>query len=350
LKKILSVVGARPQFVKAAVLSRLIQGERNVSEVLVHTGQHFDANMSKIFFDELRIPKPSYNLGIHSVGHGAMTGRMMGALEELVNVERPDAFIVYGDTNSTLAGALVAAKLNVPVLHIEAGLRSFNMRMPEEINRVLTDHVSSLLFCPTTDSVKNLQNEGIQRGVMHVGDIMYDATLFAIQKIQSIKGEVLRRYGLSSDNFILSTLHREEATDNLDLLDVVAREIDRISEGKKIIFPIHPRMKPKIGFLQSRIPKALFIDPIGYFEMHALLCQSSMVITDSGGLQKEAYFHRVPCVTMREETEWIETITCGWNRLWKVPEYDDRKDILDYGDGNAGKRILDAIRNKFLDG
>lgn len=350
MKKLMTVVGARPQFVKAAVLSRQIAGSNVLSEVLVHTGQHFDENMSSVFFDELQIPKPDYNLGVHSIGHGAMTGRMMEAIEGVVNVEAPDGVIVYGDTNSTLAAALVAAKLHIPVFHIESGLRSFNKAMPEEINRIMTDHISSLLFCPTQESVENLLREGISSGVCHVGDIMYDASVFAKGTNGTRLRDILKRYSISEGEYIVSTIHREESTYDDHHLMSIASEISTLAAGAPVIFPVHPRIKNKIELLRQSIPKATFTDPLGYFDMQSLISRAKLIVTDSGGMQKEAYFYRVPCVTMRSETEWTETIRCGWNRLWNNRDYKPRKEIRDYGDGDAGGKILQEIEEYLISG
>jgi len=340
--RILTVVGARPQFIKAAVVSRAIAGEPRAAEIMVHTGQHFDANMSDIFFSELAIPAPARHLGISGGGHGEMTGRMLAALEPVMIEAKPDMVVVYGDTNSTLAGALAAAKLRLPVAHVEAGLRSFNRAMPEEINRVLADHASDLLFCPTRAAVENLRREGIGVGVHQVGDVMYDAALF-VGAASGQRSSIVERLGLESGRYALATLHRAENTDDpralgraLDYLKSAARE-------RRIVFPVHPRTRAAIAAAGLSVAGLEAIEPLGYFDMHRLLQGAALVFTDSGGLQKEAYFHRVPCVTLRSETEWVETIACGWNRLWHVESYQPRVDIDEYGDGRAGERILGAI-------
>ena len=340
--RILTVVGARPQFIKAAVVSRAIAGDPRATEIMVHTGQHFDANMSDIFFNELAIPAPARHLGIHGGGHGEMTGRMLTALEPAMVEMKPDMVVVYGDTNSTLAGALAAAKLRLPVAHVEAGLRSFNRTMPEEINRVLADHASDLLFCPTRAAVENLRREGIGAGVHQVGDVMYDAALFA-RAAAGKRSSVVERLGLETGCYALATLHRAENTDDpralgraLDYLKSAARE-------RRIIFPVHPRTRAAIAGAGLSLTGLEAIEPLGYFDTHRLLQGAELVFTDSGGLQKEAYFHRVPCVTMRNETEWVETITCGWNRLWHMGSYRPRVEIDEYGDGRAGERMLGAI-------
>ncbi len=341
-REILSVVGARPQFIKAAAVSRALRSAPDLTEVLVHTGQHFDENMSAVFFTELDITTPAYNLGVHGGGHGAMTGRMMAALEEVVVGSRPDAVLVYGDTNSTLAGALVAAKLHIPLAHVEAGLRSRNRKMPEEINRIVVDHLSDLLFCPTSHSVENLTSEGITRGVHKVGDIMLDATLHQ-RELALERSTILARLGLAPGAFALCTVHRAENTDDRDRLDRIMRFLEQEAESRPIVFPVHPRTRAELDRLAHRLRGITLIDPVGVLDMHRLLAGASVVYTDSGGLQKEAYFHRVPCVTLRDETEWIETITHGWNRLWTGPAYLPRREIDEYGDGNAGRRIVEEI-------
>jgi len=337
--KILTVVGARPQFIKAAPVSRVIAKRGDIEEVIVHTGQHFDANMSDCFFHELAIPAPKYHLGIHSLRHGAMTGAMLAALEEVILAEKPDCVLVYGDTNSTLAGALAAVKVHVPVAHVEAGLRSFNRKMPEEINRVLTDHISAFLFCPTYCAVENLSKEGIVNGVYWVGDVMYDAALFAHAHA---KHEILRV--TRNHPFVLLTLHRQENTANLNrlvkLLDFVKKETEK--RGLDVVFPVHPRTKKMINKHSIHLYDFIVIPPVSYLEMAALLQACEMVFTDSGGLQKEAYFARKRCITLREETEWIETIESGWNRLWTMPDYQKDPPVLikEYGDGRAAERIV----------
>ena len=342
--KIITIVGARPQFIKAAVLSREIKKHKNIEEVIIHTGQHFDKNMSDIFFDELEIPKPKYFLDIHSNSHGRMTGQMLSAIESILLQEEPDMTLVYGDTNSTLAGALAASKLYIPVAHVESGLRSFNKKMPEEINRVLTDHVSKLLFCPTKQSVKNLQIEGITSGVYHVGDIMYDATLFAKNYITKNTEKFDNRFGLGNADFALMTIHRQESTNDEQNFDEIMCYADQFSEKNnlKILFPVHPRIKNLIQQYREK-PNFSFMDPFSYFETHYLLSKASSILTDSGGLQKEAFFHRVPCITLRSETEWVETIESGWNRLWIEDKYKEKKPIFDYGHGKTAKNIIEVI-------
>ena len=332
------VVGARPQFIKAAPVGRAFAAHPGISEAIVHTGQHFDPEMSETFFRELELPEPAYNLGIHGGGHGAMTGRMLEALEPILQAERPDAVVVYGDTNSTLAGALAASKLNVPVAHVEAGLRSFNRRMPEEINRVLADHLSTLLYCPTGTAVENLAREGIAGGVENVGDVMYDAALHAAARARS-DSEILEHLGLVDGTFAVATIHRAENTDDHEAL---AQRLDYLrgeASRQAIVLPLHPRTRRAVERAKLSLDGLTDIPPCGYLDMHRLLQGATVVYTDSGGLQKEAYFHRTPCVTLRDETEWVETVACGWNRLWQGPDYRPRRPIAEYGDGTAGRRI-----------
>lgn len=342
--RILTVVGARPQFVKAAALSRALAAAPDMEEELVHTGQHFDANMSRVFFDELAIPPPRVNLDIHGGPHGQMTGRMLSALEEVMQARAPRLVVVYGDTNSTLAAALAAAKLHIPVAHVEAGLRSFNRRMPEEINRVLTDHLAALLFCPTYEALRHLAREGLEQGVHHTGDLMFDATLFA--RGAAARGVSLpTRLGLTAGGYLLCTIHRSENTDEEPRLRSLVEYVREVAAGRTVVMPLHPRTRQRFEKLRISTSGIELIDPVGYFDMHALLAGAALVLTDSGGVQKEAYFHRVPCVTLRDETEWIETITAGWNRLWTVPDFaSPRHDIQEYGDGHAAARMVALMR------
>jgi UDP-GlcNAc3NAcA epimerase len=335
--RVLSVVGARPQFIKAAPVSRALKASGAIEEILVHTGQHFDDNMSDVFFRELSIPKPQHSLGIHGGNHGEMTGRMLVALENLFVEQRPDWVMVYGDTNSTLAGALAAAKLCIRVAHVEAGLRSFNDRMPEEINRVVADRVSSLLLCPTSAAVNNLRNEGISRGVHHVGDVMYDATLAASEASSSSK--ILETLRLQPEQYSVATVHRAENTDDPAKLAEIFDFLREQAQEYPIVLPLHPRTQLALkrnGISRSGI---LTCDPLGYLDLARLIADSRSVLTDSGGLQKEAYFYRKPCVTLRDETEWVETVTHGWNRLWRTPEYQARREITEYGSGSASEEI-----------
>lgn len=341
-KKIVTIVGARPQFIKAAAVSRAIRGSMLLDEVMIHTGQHFDAAMSGNLFEELEIPDPAYNLGIHGGGHSDMTGRMLAALEPILVKEAPAVVVVYGDTNSTLAGALAAAKLHMPVAHVEAGLRSFNRRMPEEINRVLTDHLSALLLCPTTTAVENLAREGIRDGVHNVGDVMFDATLH-VRSLGLARSRIVETLGLSDKSFCVLTLHRAENTGEVARLGSLIEYVVRSARGAPIIFPVHPRTRSLLGALDLPHGSLRLVDPVGYADMHRLLAGAITVFTDSGGLQKEAYFHRVPCVTLREETEWVETVAAGWNRLWSVPEHAARREIAEYGRGDSAERIVGLI-------
>jgi UDP-GlcNAc3NAcA epimerase len=344
--RLVTVVGARPQFIKAAAVSRAIAAQPGLVEAMIHTGQHFDAEMSTIFFAELGIPAPSRHLGIHGGGHGEMTGRMLAALEPALVELEPDAVVVYGDTNSTLAGALAAAKLSLPVAHVEAGLRSFNRRMPEEINRVLADHASDLLFCPTRAALENLAREGISAGVHEVGDVMYDATLFASATARQ-RSSILARLRLEPGRYAVATLHRAENTDDPAALARAIAYLEAEAGRRPVVFPVHPRTRAALAASGLALGCLRATEPLGYLDMHRLLQDAETVFTDSGGLQKEAYFHRVPCVTMRGETEWVETIACGWNRLWQVDAYRPRAEIADYGDGQAARRIVDILRARY---
>ena len=355
--KLLTIIGARPQFIKAAVLSRLIINESQLEEVVIHTGQHFDANMSDVFFRDMEIPRPKYNLNIHSKGHGEMTGLMMIEIEKIAKNENPDWMIVYGDTNSTLAGALVASKLNIKLAHIEAGLRSFNTAMPEEINRILTDRVSDILFCPTQTAVDNLFNEGFSKmknkKVVNVGDIMFDASRFYLSKAKKPDFDLPEFY-------FLATVHRAENTDDDSRLIAIFNSMNEISRKNKIILPVHPRTREKIDRIGNRIniDDILFIDPVGYLEMNYLLQNCQMVLTDSGGLQKEAFFFKKPCITLRNETEWVELVENRYNvligdDLSNIAYYINQKeDLFDfefskdlYGQGFTGRSIIEKLIN-----
>jgi len=341
--KVLTIVGARPQFIKAATVSRAIRETSGTFEVMVHTGQHFDADMSDVFFDELDIPRPQHHLAINGGGHGDMTGRMLMAIEPILQLEKPDCVVVYGDTNSTLAGALAASKLHIPVAHVEAGLRSFNRRMPEEINRLVTDHLSTLHLCPTTTAVANLAAEGIVKGVHHAGDVMYDATLFAIGKAER-SSSILEKLGLEPKHYALATVHRAENTDDPRQLRAVVEFLQEKARTLPVVLPLHPRTRQAASRMGVELNGLQVVGPLGYIDMAKLLHHAVEVYTDSGGLQKEAYFHRVPCITLRDETEWTETVEHGWNRLWKGPGYRDRKDISEYGQGRAAFKVVDLIR------
>ncbi len=313
MKKIITIVGARPQFIKAATLSRQFRLQ-GVDEKIIHTGQHFDANMSDVFFDEMEIPKPAYNLDIHGVSHGAMTGRMLEGIEQILQVEKPDGVLVFGDTNSTLAGALAAAKLHIPVLHVEAGLRSFNMLMPEEINRILTDRISNVLFCPTDTAIENLKREGYENLPIRIvknGDVMQDAALYYADRAQ-LKSDIIRKIGLKK--FVLATIHRQENTDNPDNLKQIIDGLTEINKHIQVVVPMHPRTR-NILAQNYHLPDFTIIDPVGYFDMIMLLKNCDMVITDSGGVQKEAFFFAKHCITLREQTEWVELIHHDYNRL-----------------------------------
>jgi UDP-GlcNAc3NAcA epimerase len=317
--KILTVVGARPQFIKAAAVSRVIRDSyaNQISEVIVHTGQHHDENMSQVFFDQLDIPRPDFNLEIAGGGHGQMTGRMLEAIDQVLLTEKPDWVLVYGDTNSTLAGALAAAKLHIPVAHVEAGLRSFNMRMPEEVNRILTDRVSKLLFCPTETAVRNLQREGMENGVHQVGDVMFDVALFYGDRARS-QSTILESLNLNNKSFALATCHRAENTDDAHRLEQILSALAEISSSQlPVVLSLHPRTRKKVeDFGLGRLSTGLIVtEPLPFLDMIALEQAAKVVLTDSGGVQKEAFFHGVPCVTMREETEWTETVESGWNTL-----------------------------------
>lgn len=356
MKKILTVIGARPQFIKAAAVSRAIRKSGGLHEVIVHTGQHFDNNMSSVFFQEMDIPEPDYHLEINSLSHGAMTGRMIERTEEVLLTEKPELVLVYGDTNSTLAGALAAKKLHVQVAHVEAGLRSFNMEMPEEINRILTDRISDILFCPTENAVNNLHREGYKSfpcRIIQVGDVMYDAALF-YGAMSSQRSGILNSLSLGKNNYVLCTIHRQENTDNIENLKSIVSALNEISSETPVVLPLHPRTNKILK--QNNIRLAFQpIDPVGYFDIVELLKNCSLVITDSGGMQKEAYFFRKYCITLREETEWIELVNHHFNVLAGSDPVLIKKgyqsyggklisDLIPlYGQGDAGDRIVDII-------
>ena len=316
MKKIVTILGARPQFVKAAVLSRVISKYKNIEEIIIHTGQHYDANMSAVFFEEMEIPKPKYNLDINGLSHGAMTGQMLQKIEEILIVEKPDLVIVYGDTNSTLAGALAAKKLSIKVVHVEAGLRSFNMKMPEEINRILTDRISDLLLCPTDTAIKNLENEGfsaLPSKVVKCGDIMKDAVEF-YGKTSAEKSSIVSKLNLKVNEFVLATIHRQENTGDIDNLKSIFEGLEAISKQKQVVLPLHPRTKAILDKFNLKY-NITIIEPIGYFDMLELLKNCNLVITDSGGLQKEAFFNKKHCIIAREETEWVELVSNGFAKI-----------------------------------
>jgi len=356
LKTIVTVVGARPQFIKAATISRLIRRRTDAQEILIHTGQHYDPRMSAVFFDELKIPAPEINLEIGSLSHGAQTGRMLERLEQVLMEVAPDWLLVYGDTNSTLAGALAAAKLHIRVAHVEAGLRSFNKRMPEEVNRILTDHVSDLLFTPTRAAERNLVAEGINPSrIKVVGDVMYDAALFYGERAQRESG-VLARLGLHPHAYLLATVHRAENTDDPQRLRVIFSALDRVARRYPVVLPLHPRTRGKLSEQGIKPARITLIEPVGYLDMVMLEKNALTIITDSGGVQKEAYFHGVPCVTLRDETEWEELVDSGWNRL--VTLQDETRTAAEielaiiskpgaapafYGNGQAANAILTSL-------
>lgn len=312
--KVVSIIGARPQFIKCAPVSRELRAVAD--EVLVHTGQHYDDAMSGSFFRELGIATPDYHLGVGSGAHGRQTGEMLTGIEKILQKEVPAAVLVYGDTNSTLAGALAAAKLHVPVVHVEAGLRSFNRRMPEEINRVVTDQLSDLLLCPTATAVENLRREGITTGVHLVGDVMYDALLDSADRAQH-SSAILERLGVEPREYLLATVHRADNTDRLPQLQDIMTAFQRlVDSGRTIVFPVHPRTRKQLGkIVFKHSDRLLLIDPVPYLEMVRLEAMAQAIVTDSGGIQKEAYWLGVPCITLREDTEWVETVESGWNRL-----------------------------------
>jgi UDP-GlcNAc3NAcA epimerase len=354
--KILTIVGARPQFVKASVVSAALKPL--CDEVIVHTGQHYDKNMSDVFFEELGIPKPAYNLGVGSGSHGKQTGEMLMRIEEVIGEEKPDILMVYGDTNSTLAGALAASKLHIPVAHVEAGLRSYNMRMPEEQNRVLTDHISTWLLCPTETAVKNLAKEGITRGVTMTGDVMLDSVLhfLSVARANPDKVKIYETLGLTPKQYRLATLHRAETTDGgIEAVMRIFRAFEQLPQ--RVVIPIHPRTR---GLAEQAISQGGFtniqlIDPVGYLEMLLLTSGACQVLTDSGGLQKEAYFMEVPCVTLRTETEWVETLHGNWNILASLTTEDilqkalntvpdpAARDSKPFGDGHASDKIAQIL-------
>lgn len=355
---IITVVGARPQFIKAAAVSAVLVRE-GASERLLHTGQHFDDNMSEVFFRELGIPAPTWNLGIGGGSHGQMTGAQLAGIEQLLLAEKPDAVLVYGDTNSTLAGALAAAKLHIPVAHVEAGLRSFNRHMPEEINRVLVDHISRWLFAPTDTAMRNLAHEGLANDTcMLVGDVMLDASLRFRNRAQT-HSSVLDRLGVVKGEFVLVTVHRAENTDDPARLDVILRALTQVAASRDIVWPVHPRTRKAIqarGAALLASGRARLIDPVGYLDMVMLESSACAIATDSGGVQKEAFFFQVPCITLRDETEWVELVQLGWNRLAPPLDADGvaaaivsaigtrGREEHPYGDGQASQQIVDRMR------
>lgn len=355
---ITTVVGARPQFVKAAAVSRFLRAAVGVKEILVHTGQHYDKNMSSVFFKELGMPKPDFYLGIGSGLHGAQTGRMLEEIEEVLLNIKPDLVLVYGDTNSTLAGALAAVKAHINVAHVEAGLRSFNRRMPEEINRILTDHTSNILFAPTRAAVENLKREGLPEDRIYlVGDVMYDAALYFGAKAEN-NSTILRDLLLESKQYILATVHRAENTDHTNRLRAIMAGLSDVASDLPVVLPLHPRTRAALireGLLAEAAKSIKLIEPVGYLDMVILEQNARLIATDSGGVQKEAFFYQIPCITLRDETEWVELVELGWNRV--VSPQDSSvvlnqirgflnargKEGYPYGDGHASRKIADVL-------
>ena len=367
--KIITILGARPQFIKAAAFSRAIKKHNasskntQIDEIIIHTGQHFDSNMSEVFFTQLDIPRPNYNLEISNLSHGAMTGRMIECLEKIILDENPDYVLVYGDTNSTLAGAIAAVKVQIPIIHIEAGLRSNNLEMPEESNRILTDRISSMLFCPTEKAIDNLVVEGFpnkslqgrMQEIINSGDVMLDATLFYRDKAK--RSCSLDKWGLKEKEYILSTVHRAENTNSPKILKNIFDAINRINDDCRVVIPIHPRTKK---LLESNgnsawLDNLIVIEPLPYLEMQRLEMGAKSILTDSGGMQKEAFFHNVPCITLRNETEWTETVDMGWNTLAGTncsdicdAYFSPKKPISTtnpFGNGDSSEVIVDYILN-----
>lgn len=359
MKTIATIVGARPQFIKVAPVSKAFRERGDITEVLIHTGQHYDAGMSDVFFNELRIQKPDYQLDVHGGGHGAMTGAMMQKLEPILQEILPDCVLIYGDTNSTLAGALVGAKLHIPVAHVEAGLRSFNRAMPEEINRIVADQLAQTLFASTEASVANLKREGVAAERIHlVGDVMYDAAL-QFAEVAKLRGGLLDRYGLVPNGYVLATVHRAENTDSLERLRTIVAALETVAKTLPVVLPLHPRTEGRMKAAGLVFDRVCIIPPVGYLDMVTLEVQSAVIATDSGGVQKEAFFYRVPCVTMRDETEWVELVELGWNKLAPPAVGGLAETILSaigtcgrdaqpYGDGKAAVAIS-AVLGRVVD-
>lgn len=361
-KKIVTVIGARPQFIKASAVSAVLAASPGLTEVVVHTGQHFDANMSDVFFAELGMAPPAYHFDIHGGRHGDMTGRMLAAIEQVLCDERPDAVMVYGDTNSTLAGTLAAIKLHIPIAHVEAGLRSFNMASPEEVNRILTDRVAHWLFTPTDGAGAELLKEGIDPSRIHpVGDVMYDVALHHGERARVHRGTLARlgeERGVRPGAYCLATVHRAENTDDMARLDALVDSLSAFSRHLPVVWPLHPRTRAVLaarGRLDALARAVVLVEPLGYLDMVQMEQEAALIATDSGGVQKEAFFHRVPCVTLRGETEWRELVDAGWNRLSPPLDagnvYADLcaslgttgKDIAPYGHGDAARRIVHRL-------
>ncbi len=360
--KIMTIIGARPQFIKAATVSREISTRDNIDEYLVHTGQHYDENMSQIFFNEMDIPEPDKNLAIGSASHGEQTAHMLITLEQEMLEQKPNSVLVYGDTNSTLAGAVAAAKLNIPVCHVEAGLRSFNRAMPEEINRILTDHASSLLFAPTQTALQRLQTEGLPSDICFMsGDVMLDAAMYYRDKAE-LNSTILQTLRVNPDSYLLATIHRAENTDDPQRLERIISELDNAAKQHTIILPLHPRTQAKLKQHNLTHQNIHIIEPVGYLDMVMLEAHSSLIVTDSGGVQKEAFFHHKPCITLRTETEWIELVEGGYNTLFP-PVLENNNVLADivnqrlnqslnfdqplYGQGRSAKYIVEKILERF---
>ncbi|MBB4064213.1 non-hydrolyzing UDP-N-acetylglucosamine 2-epimerase [Gellertiella hungarica] len=354
MKKIVTIVGARPQFIKVAPVSAALKATSKFHEILVHTGQHFDADMSDVFFEELGIDPPEHNLAIHGGGHGEMTGAMLQKIEPLLLQVKPECVLVYGDTNSTLAGALAAAKLHIPVAHVEAGLRSFNKKMPEELNRILTDHMARYLFASTESARENLLREGADPSTIYfVGDVMFDASLHFADVARS-RSSVMERLALKEKEFVLATVHRAENTDDSIRLLNIVDGLETVAASMQVVLPLHPRTRQKLAQIGFSFKNVMAIDPVGYLDMISLEANATLIATDSGGVQKEAFFFKVPCVTLRDETEWVELVASGWNTLLSPSLPDLASQILDkigrvgadiepYGQGNAAAHIAEVL-------
>jgi UDP-GlcNAc3NAcA epimerase len=341
--KVVSVIGTRPQLVKAAVVTRALREDGRFAERTIDTGQHYDHELSTLLLEDLPDVQAARNLDVHGGTPAEVIGRMVAGIGEALQLERPDAVLVYGDTNSTLAGAIAASSQRLFLGHVEAGARSFNRAMQEERNRVVVDHLADLLLCPTTRAVNNLKAEGITDNAHHVGDVMYDAAVLARAKVDAQPSGLLDQLGVSPSRYAVATVHRAETTDDPDALRAVLEVLGAVAADMPIVFPLHPRTRKAIDAAGLSTEGLSVCPPVGYLDMTRLVVNAGVVYTDSGGLQKEAYFHRVPCVTLRHETEWLETIEAGWNRLWTTPDYLPRRDIVEYGDGHAGRQIVDVL-------
>ena len=359
MNKIITIIGARPQFIKAAAVSRILQNNPAYSDIIVHTGQHYDDNLSQIFFNDLEIPQPKYNLEVGSASHGKQTGDMLARIEDVLLQEKANLVLVYGDTNTTLAGALAATKLHIPVAHIEAGLRSFNKKMPEEINRIVADQLSQLLFAPTQQAVTNLEKEGHAKESIHwVGDVMHDVAIYAAEKAKK-NSKILEKLQLTTNNYILATVHRPENTNQPLRLEAIFKSLMYLSEKIPVVLPLHPRTKKylkQIELLESVNKNITLLEPVGFLDMVMLEKNAALIATDSGGVQKEAFFYQIPCVTLREETEWVELVDLGWNTvvhplsedviisaIKKALTSKGKLTTKPYGDGNAAGFIVDKL-------